>query len=494
MVSSNRRRILSWQVQRRLNATLVLFFVLFCLGSSSAFAACHAVTPSGSGSRTGADWSDSFAGIPSTLTRGDIYYFADGNYGTYTFSQADSGTTTIEFRKAQSYDDGSSCSPSIAAGWNTSTMGSSQAVFAGTGSALTISADYFTMNGNGTSTASGCGGAPGSTVAAEPPTPSDCGFRLQGTGGTSSGSTNVVWMGFNSSHQTFEYIELLASGTNPSDLEMFASNGNFTLTHSYEHNSGCVYLQDLGSNTLVDHSYFWGTEVYGSPGGVCHGQAEYETGGNNNGVRSNNVYRDITGTAVWTFGQGGQNDNWKFYNNVIFFSSPQLSFGGLSDATWDCINGNLCTNFTIVQNTIVNCLANGVFGSSCGIGWGDSSSGGSFVAENNLWYSNPGAVGITTNGTTVTEDYNSFLNSPTPGTGAHDVKVASGAPNPFADWQNSNFNLTSENADWNNRLALSSTYNTDAAGTTFATDRGAYQSTVAGSAPAPPTGLTVVVE
>ena len=61
MVSSNPSKTSSSQVQRCLSAVLVLFFVLFCLGGSSAFAACHAVTPSGSGSKTGSDWNDAYA-------------------------------------------------------------------------------------------------------------------------------------------------------------------------------------------------------------------------------------------------------------------------------------------------------------------------------------------------------------------------------------------------------------------------------------------------
>ena len=220
MVSSNPSKTSSSQVQRCLSAVLVLFFVLFCLGSSSAFAACHAVTPSGSGSKTGSDWNDAMRAsrersrgatsitLPTEITEATLSAKPTRELRRSSFARH--RATTMAHR-----------SPSIGAGWNASTMGSSQAVFASTGSALTISTDYFTMNGNGNSMASGCGGAPGSTVAAEPPTPSDCGFRLQGTGGTSSGATNVVSMGFSSSHQTFEYIELLASGTNSGDLEMF---------------------------------------------------------------------------------------------------------------------------------------------------------------------------------------------------------------------------------------------------------------------------------
>jgi len=253
MVSSNERKS---QAEWFLNALLVVL-ALVLSSSSSAFAACHTVTPSGSGSKTGADWNNAYAGIPSTLVRGDVYYLADGSYPAYTFSTGGSGTTTIEIRKAQSYDNCTST------GWNTSTMGSSQARFVGD-PALSVNGPYFTMNGNGNTKASGCGGGPGTTVASEPPTPSDCGIALVGSGNQNSGATNVV--GIHASNLTLNYIELVGSGYNAGDLEIFGSGGGYlTITHMYGRNSGCVYVQDVGTNSTIDHSYFWGTEVYGAP-------------------------------------------------------------------------------------------------------------------------------------------------------------------------------------------------------------------------------------
>src|SRR5580698_173786 len=106
---------------RLLRAAILIAFIF---SAKSAHAACHAVSPSGSGSKTGADWNNAYAGLPGTLVRGDVYYLADGSYGSMRLSQAVSGTSTIEVRKAQSYDNGSTCASSIAAGWNTATMGS----------------------------------------------------------------------------------------------------------------------------------------------------------------------------------------------------------------------------------------------------------------------------------------------------------------------------------------------------------------------------------
>ena len=477
---------------------------LIALLPCSLHAACHAVTPAGAGSKNGTNWSNAYAGIPGTLTRGDVYYFADGSYGSYTFSQATSGTTTIEFRKAQSYDYGRTsdgCSNDISSGWNASTMGASQAIFSSTGYALTIAAGYFILNGNGTSTAAGCGGAPGATVSAQPPTPTDCGWRLQGLGGTSSGALELVsgWNGSTGTgNVTMHYVELDSSGTNNQGgngaLAMWAGDGgNWTMTHLYGHNEGCVYLQDLGSNMTLDHSYFWGTEVYGAPGGSpCHGQAFFEDGGNSNGVISNNVWRDIIGTAVWTFAAGsGTNSNWKFYNNVVWYSSPTASwvsgagFGPLANGVLACINsGVFCDNFTFVQNTIVNTLSGGVPGIL------DENGSTGYVIQNNLWYSTPFGVTFPTG----TQNHNSFLNATTscPSGTANVCNNSSG--NPFTNWPSGDFTLASDGANWNNRGSLGSPYTTDAAGNTFTTDRGANQFMGTSVGVQPPSNLSATVQ
>src|SRR4030081_994538 len=88
------------------------------------FAACHAVSPTGSGSKNGVNWSNAMNQLPSTLVRGDTYYMADGNYAAYNFVTPNSGATTITVKKAQSYDFGRAtdgCTNDISAGWNAAT-------------------------------------------------------------------------------------------------------------------------------------------------------------------------------------------------------------------------------------------------------------------------------------------------------------------------------------------------------------------------------------
>jgi hypothetical protein len=465
-------------------------FIAFVFSAKGTFAACHVVTPSGSGSKTGADWNNAYAGLPSTLTRGDIYYLADGSYPSYSFSTPASGTSVVEVRKAQSYDN---CT---ATGWNTATMGSSQASFTGS-PALSLNSNYFIMNGNGTSTGIGCGDAPGSTVTSEPLNPADCGIRLAGSGNTTSGALNVV--GCCGTHNTLEYVEVVSSGTNNisgnGSFAFFAgiSNGAatfFTIKHMYARNEGCVYIQDIGSNTTIDHSYFWGTEVYGAPGSSnCHGQAEFEAGGTNNGVRSYNTYRDITGTAIWTFAlSAGTNTNWQFYGNTVFRSSPTASWGPfLANGILACINpGVSCTNFSMSQNTFYNLQ------DSLAALYENS---GTVSIENNIWYGSKAASNIFSVVGTLTQDHNSFLTSGTSCPSGTANVCSNTSVNPFVNLSAYNFNLASDNANWNNRAALGSPYTIDAAGNTFTSDRGAYQynGSVA-QAPEPPSGLIATLQ
>jgi hypothetical protein len=433
---------------------------------------CHTVTPAGSGSRTGADWNNAYAGIPGSLVRGDTYYFADGSYGSYTFSQAVSGTSVITFKKAQSYDFGRTsdgCSNNISAGWNAGTMGSAQAVFSGQtfGADITTNSSYITWNGNGTQTAPGCGGAPGSTVTSNPPTPSDCGFKFDNSGGADS----VVLYNQSGTNLNYSYIEIVGSGSNANDQhEIFGpGTGPTTYLHIYGRNAGCVYFQNGGDTRTISFSYFWGTEVNGSGGG-CHGQFSFERGSTSNGTEHHNVYRDITGTAIWTFANDSTtHNNWVFYDNVIFNTVPAASWSPfLSDGVIACINaGTNCTNFVFVQNTIANLPIT----SSAGI---NNENTGSYTVQNNLWYNDAFGIGfLPGTGGAFTQDHNSFLAS-TVGCPSGTANVCNNsASSPFVG--GFNFNLSADGTNVNNRVALGSPYTLDANGSTFTTDRGAYQ-------------------
>jgi hypothetical protein len=480
----------------RVCAYLCLAFWLASVAVKPAAAACLTVTPSGGGSQSGADWNNALAGLPGTLTRGDTYYLADGSYSGYSFSTPNSGTTQITIKKAVS---GDHCTDT---GWNNSTMGSSQAVFGGGGaSQFSLSnsgAGNVTLDGNGVSGAPGCGTGNNSPA-------SDCGIKLDGStcGGNScwnvpvsSGVQNV----------TLRYVEIVGTGDagNVSHqnenirIGNGATNANFLAQHIYLHDSSCVPLVIFGSSGVtLDHSAFWKNK----DSSTCHGQGiQLGPGAQSNLTFSFNSFRDIEGVGVVVaLNDGGSSSNISFYGNTIY-TCPNNCNGRapINNGLLACINAHSCTNWLIYQNTIVN-QGNGSSGMVIRT---DQGASGDFHIINNLWYAslNTPAFQLTSGST---ENFNSYLNSGSGGSGSNDVRVSSGAPNPFSVWPTSGvgvFTLTSENSAWTGGQTLPFPYSVDVAqtkrGADGAWDRGAYQfasGSGVGNAPPPPTGLTATV-
>jgi hypothetical protein len=467
----------------RLLRFAILMACIFSAGK--AFGACHAVTPSGSGSQTGADWNNSFAGLPGTLVRGDIYYLADGTYPSLTFSQ--SGTTTVEIRKAQSYDYGATgCTTSIAAGWNTSTMGSAQAVFA-THRQWALDSPGLIINGNGQQTTAGCGGNVGTNPQASPATPTDCGIKVDNSTCTSTGagactdpiSDNAVLSG----GFTLKYVEILGMGnaTSESYIIRADSSTGTVLSHIYLHYYGAVCVVAGGTSSITANlSYFWRAQpVAGSS--PNHGQC-FEIGGSStNGTVSNNVFRDMSGTAAMaTFLSTGTSSGWEFYNNQVWNTVGFTPLYPTTDGIVACINSHTCNSLTVMQNTTVG------MGNNVNV---ENEVGGTVTVQNNIWYSNDANPSFGPSGT-YTQDHNSFLSSGTTCPSGTSNVCDNSSSNPFVSWTTGNFNLASDNADWNNRISLSSPYTVAAAGNTFTTDRGAYQyNGAAASLPGKPTNL-----
>lgn len=491
--------------------------VLLLVAAGEAQVTCRAVAPGGSG--TGLSWTSPLgpSAIGSSMTRGFRYYLADGSYGaTANFTTALSGTTTIEVRKAQSYDFGRSsdgCSNDISAGWNAGTMGSSQAVWAavsGSPAALYNFTGYYIINGNGAGVSAdviGCGGiypSPTSTNVVAPPSPAGCGIKFddsacvstanQGCGQGGNGINNT-----NGNNVTVEYTEQFgnggrgpslstAGGTYPNEYYWWwvKTPTNTTITHNYYHNMMTTYALFTGgaTNVSIDHNYFWG--MYDQS--TSHAEGVQLEGTNTGSPVSlsinNNIFRDQTtnGDVVQVIGSSSS-ANLLFYNNVDVCTNGTSSNDALygtscnhTQGMLSCINvGNSCVNWTVVGNTMAQ-VGGGSGGTFvCGNGGdpsGDTLTG--LIMENNLWYNcgsflyNPGSSG--------TWDYNAYLNSGRSAIGAHDTSSSS-SPNPFTALNATSplLSIVSENALWDTRVSLGSPYDTDIIGTARTSDRGAYQ-------------------
>lgn len=113
-----------------------LLAAMLVFATLSAEAAVRYVRSGATGSGSGADWTNAYPALPGSLIRGDTYYVADGQYGSYTFDDATSGTTPITIKKATASDHGTEV------GWQ-SGYGDGQAVFSG----LTFTTSFYTLNG-----------------------------------------------------------------------------------------------------------------------------------------------------------------------------------------------------------------------------------------------------------------------------------------------------------------------------------------------------------
>ncbi len=117
--------------------------VLF-LAATSAEAANRFVRAGAAGANNGTDWTNAYTSLPAALTRGDVYYIADGTYRSYTFDDAASGALVTTVKKATLADH------RTATGWD-NTYGDGQSVFG----QFTFSSPNWLIDGQ-------VGGGPGS--------------------------------------------------------------------------------------------------------------------------------------------------------------------------------------------------------------------------------------------------------------------------------------------------------------------------------------------
>jgi hypothetical protein len=493
---------------------LSLVFILALLLPVPVFATCHAVGPSSTGGGTGADWND-METLPTTLARGDIYYLADGVYGNHLTISGTSGSTgSAELRKAQSYDYGSTCSPSIGAGWSTGTMGSAQAIWRSTGSGQIIGAipANITFNGNGNNAGTsevGCGGVDANPAPSQSDymsatygqTPSACGILIDdstctstatdgcdgGSGVIKGGGANIVW-------ESVEWFGqgLNSNGNNNSETYFWFANGgtltNVTLSHNYFHNASTTYFTIVTggwNGGSFDHNYVWG--VY--DGSVNHGEAIQFQGSNGSSGTPDyihhNLFRDQQTNGDVVGVSTGNQDHIYLYANADICSSGGTSTTCRHNDGWiGCFqSGNNCvaTNYFVFNNTLA-------FPANCG---SVINSGSSLTYNNNLYYGCSGSSNG--GGATYTQDYNTYLNSGSGDGGAHSVAVTSGAANPFTN-VNLGVQLSAESSNYNNRLTTSygvPNEGVDLYGNAYTTDRGAAQYN--GSAPGAPTQVYGVV-
>jgi hypothetical protein len=408
-------------------------------------AASKFVRPGATGNNSGSDWANAHNGLPSALVRGDTYYLAAGSYGSYTFDDANSGTTVITIKKATVADHGTET------GWN-STYGGSQAVFSG----WQIYTDFYVFDGQVRNTDWRTGGinqygiTTGNT-------------RLDNGGGT--GGDNL----------TFRYIDLHGGGrdTGNGDDVIYGLTGNSNISFqncALRDSDRTIFLmRGNWQNLVVDHSYL--ARNTSTP--AIHGELLSMTS-STNVTFSNNAIEDIEGTAVFAGLNDGVATDWRLYGNTILHTAAYIAktgrqsvynYGitGVVFCANDTSNNNTCNNFLTYNNTMVN-----IQGTWSGV---VIQKGTGNITQNNIWYNS-----ARTAGTGNTSGSNWYYNTVQDGDSSATKQVCSSNCDIFVDLPNRDFRLKSATLTG---TTLSSPYNSDpnniSRGADGNWDRGAFE-------------------
>lgn len=275
------------------------------LAVSSSFGAAKYVRSGATGTGTGADWTNAYTALPTSPTRGDTIWIADGTYSNYTFNVATSGSTYIRFIKATSDAHGTGT------GWS-STYGDGAAIW--TSVKIGLSTGYVDFDGV-------TGGGPGSWTT---------GFGFQFTAPALLGAYNFVALGSSNGQGDISHVYFRhASFTQTGNVDIYrtgwtgfeGSEGQktyCTFEYLYFNNlGGLPFWTRYGNNNLVQYCYagHYGGMWYADP----DQHAEFMVLGpmDNTTIRYNYIDESPGSGAIVVNNWGGSADSCYVYGNII---------------------------------------------------------------------------------------------------------------------------------------------------------------------------------
>ena len=407
-------------------------------------ASVYCVRSGATGANNGSDWNNAFTDLPSAMTRGDIYYVADGTYSGRTFNTSTSGTTVITIKKAIISDHGTST------GWLDS-YGDGQAEFG----MLNFTTGYWLFDGV-------TGGGPKSWT-------SGLGFRITTTDHTKYNS--FITLGANASNITVTHVDI-GRDTQPNpgcDCAIYSPSGadNITLSYSYVHHFGDVGFTILNSSGWVmEYNRFDRIDRNGPKDGICgtlgqenHGSGIelYDTEGFV--IRYNNI-SNIEGTGwIGYYGSAALN-NVSIYGNVFYNTTDYTGTWG-NGVIYNTSGAGNITNLKVYNNTFAN------LNSAMIIGITHDTSGNEF--KNNIIYK-----GVTPGYSGCFKDYNASDN---PVNGDANLQILTS--NIFSNLTNNDFRLAQRTKGGDSTIGAD--FSKDAfgfvRGTSGVWNRGAYEYT-----------------
>lgn len=461
---------------------LALFGSILAAAPAVSIAASVAVRPAadcaadGDGSTwscaAGAGQQGARRGLPSTLVRGNVYYLARGAYGSYTWDDVASGTTTISVRKATASEHG----PNTAWG---DTLDDGQAIF----SDWKFRSGYYDIDGV-------TGGGPKSWAS--------------GHGIKVVGSANIL-MDFNAraaDNIRIARVEATSTYGRNSNYNVWVVKGvrddasgtyfakgdgisNSTFEHCYFHDVGGGHFHTFSMrNVTIQYSAF-------VRNGEGHPELHREVWSGVNDDRVTwrwNWIEDSTNTAVFAHVNGGSTDAVEIYGNVVMQSGLAGTHASyLIDVTYP---GTTATNWKVYNNTIVGWISG-----APGIGYNGSGN----VAQNNLFAQHPASDTVAFTG--GTHDYNTYFSilnwqngqDLAPGLASSEAHGQLLTSSPFTDKVSKDFTLKSPTQAG---ATLPGPYNVDMLGKIRGADgtwdRGAFEFGGPAVLLSPPTNLRIV--
>jgi hypothetical protein len=454
-------------MNRLMNPTFRPFIFLFLfvpIASTSAQAASRYVRQGASGAGDGSDWTNAYPSLPGSLTRGDTYYIADGNYGAYDFNTPASGTTLIIVRKATITDHGTNT------GWNNS-YGDGQAVFSGDSS---VGSDDWLIDGV-------IGGGPGSWRSGH-------GFKFQCL--TNCGPVLML----NNDNVTMRHLEVLGNGDDGSGSQndcfsfypLNPGARNYTISHFWCHDTGRTSFWLASGPVTLEHGWFGRFEGNNEPE---HAEVAANWGGDLTVRWSVLTHCEGTGGIMFMDSSSAMTNTVQIYGN-IFVPEERLTNPGTGEQWTACAHGLIGFNITplnamhlrVFNNTFVD-TASQVPGGWSGTTLGTIIQGSPTdnLARCNLWYN---SGGVSFNAFSTVAD-NHFVNSGSAG----GTNSSTGSGDPFINWQGENFALKAATPGCSPMI---SPYNLDMLGNVRGADstwdRGAIE--FGGASPTPPAAPT----